>query len=305
MAKSNSFSQLRKKSSNFQALQDKIKSQGKKDYSDDRFWMAERDKAGSASAVIRFLPAAPGEEEPWVKLFSFSFKGPTGKWFIENCPSTIGKDCPVLEANSELWNTGTEENQKIVRDRKRRLSYISNILVVKDPANPANEGKVFLFKFGQKIFDKIKAACCPEFEDETPIDVFNPWEGANFKLRIVTKDSFPNYDNSVFDKVSPISESDEEIEKIWNSQYPLNPLIAEDQFKSYDELKKRFEFVIKGNASASSSMGTKVDTTSKLKSKKSVEEIDEEIENLADIDLDEEDIEIDSDELEDFKSLVG
>ena len=235
-----SFASLKKNSSS--AL-DKLttelaKTNSNKSYEDDdRFWKLTQDKAGNGSAVIRFLPAVEGEDIPWVKLFSHAFKGPTGKWYIENSLTTIGQNDPVSEHNSKLWDTGLESNKEIVRTQKRKLSFISNIYVVSDPANKDNEGKVFLFKYGKKIFDKINELMNPTFEGDAKINPFDLWAGANFRLRMARVDRFPNYDKSVFEKSEPLHSDDKELERIWKSQYPLQPFLAPDQFKGYDELK--------------------------------------------------------------------
>ena len=167
-----------------------------KGYADDRFWKLEGDKAGNGTATIRFLPRVEGDELPWVRIFSHGFQGPTGKWYIENSLTTLGEQDPVSELNSQLWNSGVEANKKIAQNQKRRLSYIANVLVISDPKHPENEGKVVLFKFGKKIFDKIMDKARPTFEDEKPVNVFDFWEGANFKLRMRKKDGFTNYDES-------------------------------------------------------------------------------------------------------------
>jgi hypothetical protein len=210
---------------------------------DDRLWKPEMGKDGVGSAVIRFLPAPEGEELPWAKMYSHAFQGPGG-WYIENSLTTIGQKDPLGEYNRELWNTGSETNKEIVRKQKRKLNYYSNIYVVKDPANPQNEGKVFLFKYGKKIFDKIMEAMQPEFEDETPINPFDFWQGANFKLKIVKKDGYWNYDKSEFDRVAPLLDDDDALESIWKKQYSLAAITAPDQFKSYGELERRMNMVL-------------------------------------------------------------
>ena len=179
---------------------------------DDRLWKPELDKTGNGFAVIRFLPAPEGEELPWAKMYSHAFQGPGG-WYIENSLTTVGQKDPVSEYNRELWNTGTETNKETVRKQKRKLSYYSNIYVVKDPVNPQNEGKVFLFKYGKKIFDKVMASMQPEFEDETPINPFDFWQGANFKLKIRKVDGYWNYDKSEFESVSPLLDDDDALEE--------------------------------------------------------------------------------------------
>jgi len=210
---------------------------------DERLWKPEVDKTGNGYAVIRFLPAPEGEDLPWAKMYSHAFQGPGG-WYIENSLTTTGGKDPVSEHNRELWNSGNESDKDVVRRQKRKLSYYANIYVVKDPTNPQNEGGVFLYKFGKKIFDKIMEAMQPEFEDETPINPFDFWQGANFKLKIVKKDGYWNYDKSEFDAVSPLLDDEEALEAIWNKQYSLAAVVASDQFKSYEDLKKRLDYVL-------------------------------------------------------------
>ena len=233
------------------SVQEENAPQEKKSYVDDRWWIPELDKSGTGQAVIRFLPAKDGEELPWVKVWKHAFQGPTGKWFIENSLTTLNQKDPVSEHNSELWNTGLESDKEIARKQKRKLEYYSNIYVVSDPKHPENNGKVFLFRYGKKIFDKIMAAMQPEFEDETPINPFDFWEGANFKLKIRKVDGFWNYDKSEFDSVKSLSDDDGELDKIWNKQYPLADFHAPSNFKSYDELKKRLDDVLSGTITAS------------------------------------------------------
>jgi hypothetical protein len=211
--------------------------------SDDRIWKLDVDKSGNGYAVIRFLPAPNGEDLPFVKLYSHAFQGPGG-WYIENSLTTLGQKDPVSELNSELWNNGTDAGKELARKQKRKLTYVSNIYVVKDPANPANEGKVFLYKFGKKIFDKLTAAMQPEFEDEEAIDPFDFWQGANFKLKAKNVAGYRNYDSSEFAAAGPLLDDDDAMEAVWKKQYSLAELVAADQFKSYDELKKRLEYVL-------------------------------------------------------------
>ena len=210
---------------------------------DDRLWKPEMDKTGVGSAVIRFLPAPDGEEVPWVKMYSHAFQGPGG-WYIENSLTTLGQKDPVSEYNRGLWNSGNDKDKDTVRKQKRKLSYYSNIYVVKDPANPSNEGKVFLFKYGKKIFDKILNAMQPEFDDEDPINPFDFWQGANFKIKIVKKDGYWNYDKSEFDRVAPLLDDDDALEALWKKEYSLTAITAPDQFKSYDELDRRMKYVL-------------------------------------------------------------
>ena len=210
---------------------------------DERLWKPEVDKTGNGYAVIRFLPAPEGEDIPWAKMYSHAFQGPGG-WYIENSLTTTGGKDPVSEHNRELWNSGNESDKDVVRRQKRKLSYYANIYVVKDPTNPQNEGGVFLYKFGKKIFDKLMEAMQPEFEDESPINPFDFWQGANFKLKIVKKDGYWNYDKSEFDKVSPLLEDDDALEALWKKQYSLADVTASDQFKSYEDLEKRLKYVL-------------------------------------------------------------
>ena len=210
---------------------------------DERLWKPELDKSGNGFAVIRFLPAPDKEEIPWAKLYTHAFQGPGG-WYIENSLTTVGGKDPVSDYNRELWNSGNESDKDVVRKQKRKLSYYSNIYVVKDPTNPANEGKVFLFKYGKKIFDKIMEAMQPEFEDESPINPFDFWQGANFKLKIVKKDGFWNYDKSEFDSVAPLLDDDDALEAIWKKEYSLAAVTAADQFKSYEDLERRLKYVL-------------------------------------------------------------
>ena len=209
---------------------------------DDRLWKLEVDKAGNGYAVIRFLPAPIGEDLPFVKLYSHFFKGPGGI-YVENSLTTLGQKDPVSEYNSMLWKQG-ESGQEIARKQKRKLTYISNIYVVRDPANPENEGKVFLYKYGKKIFDKLTAAMQPKFEDEEAIDPFDFWQGANFKLKAQNVGDFRSYDSSEFAAQSALLEDDDAMEALWKQAYSLEEFIAADQFKSYDDLKKRFDYVL-------------------------------------------------------------
>ena len=210
---------------------------------DERLWKPEVDKTGNGFAVIRFLPAPDGEELPWAKMYSHAFQGPGG-WYIENSLTTIGGRDPLGEHNRDLWNTGTEANKETVRKQKRKLNYYSNIYVVKDPANPQNEGKVFLFKYGKKIFDKIMEAMQPEFADESSINPFDLWQGSNFKLKIVKKDGYWNYDKSEFGSSEPLLSDDDAMEALWKKEYSLAAVTAPDQFKSYEELEKRLKMVL-------------------------------------------------------------
>jgi len=210
---------------------------------DERTWKLEVDKSGNGYAVIRFLPAPEGEDLPFVKLYSHAFQGPGG-WYIENSLTSLGQKDPVSEYNTQLWNNGTDAGKETARKQKRKLTYMSNIYVVKDPANPENEGKVFLFKYGKKIFDKLTAAMQPEFEDEEAIDPFDFWLGANFKLKAKNVAGYRNYDSSEFAAVSPLLDDDDALEGLWKKQFSLAEIVAADQFKSYEDLKKRLEYVL-------------------------------------------------------------
>ena len=220
--------------------------QEKKSYVDERLWKPELDKSGNGYSVIRFLPSPEGEDLPWAKVWNHAFQGPTGQWYIENSLTTIGQKDPVSEYNSKLWNSGIESDKEIARKQKRKLQYFSNILVVSDPKHPENEGKVFLFRYGKKIFDKMMEAMQPAFEDESPINPFDFWEGADFKLKIRKVDGFWNYDKSEFAAPSPISDDESKIESIWKSQHSLAEKLDASNFKSYDELSTRFHAVISG-----------------------------------------------------------
>jgi len=256
----NSLSELRKNRGNFDSLMKEVEKianpTNEKRGDDDRLWKPSVDKAGNGQAVLRFLPAPPGEELPWVRVYDHGFQGPTGKWYIENSLTTINKPDPLGELNSELWNSGIEANKEIARKQKRRLSYISNVLVVKDPSNPENEGKVFLYKYGKKIFDKIKDVMQPTFEDEKPVNPFDLWEGANFKLRIRQVEGYRNYDKSEFDGNTPLDENEDKLEAIWKQTHSLAAFLDPSNFKSYDELKTKLNTVL--------GSGTRVPTAEKV-----------------------------------------
>ncbi len=211
---------------------------------DERLWTCEQDKAGVGEATIRFLPAPKGEDVPWVKYFRHSFKGPTGKYYIENSLTSIELPDPVFELNAKEWVDNDKAIQDKIRPRSRKTTYVSNILVIRDKANPENEGKVFLYQYGKTIFDKITDAMNPKYEGEDAFVPFDFWEGANFKLRIVKKDGFPNYEDSKFDKVSTLFDDDEKIEQVWNQQYSLQEFLDPKNYKSYEELKKRLDYVL-------------------------------------------------------------
>jgi hypothetical protein len=247
-----SFADLKNKSKfGFDKLTQEIeKLQATGGSSDDRFWKPEMDKSGNGYAVIRFLPAPEGEELPWAKVWSHGFQG-TGGWYIENSLTTLGKKDPVSELNRTLWNSGLDSDKEIARKQKRKLSYYSNIYVVSDPTNPSNEGKIFLFKYGKKIFDKIQAAMQPEFQDESPINPFDFWEGANFKLKIRKVEGYWNYDKSEFAAPSLLEDmSDSEMEALWRREYPLAEFMEAKNFKSYEELEARLNVVLGRGGSA-------------------------------------------------------
>lgn len=230
-----------------------------KSYQDDRFWKLEADKAGNGTATLRFLPRAEGDELPWVKIFSHGFQGPTGKWYIENSLTTIGENDPVGELNSRLWNTGSDADKEVARKQKRKLAYYANVLVVSDPKHPENEGKVKLFKFGKKIFDKIMDKARPTFEDETPVNVFDFWEGADFKLRMRKVDGYPNYDQSAFQEPSPVADSEDEILSIANSQHKLAEFLDKKNFKTYEELARKMASVLEGSSNSAPSAASMSD----------------------------------------------
>jgi hypothetical protein len=243
-----SFSDLKKKSSlgslTSKLVQEVEKMNTSSGSSDDRLWKPEVDKAGNGFAVIRFLTAPEGEDLPWAKVYTHAFQG-TGGWFIDNCLTTVNQNCPVCEANRELWNTGSKANQEIVRERKRKLSYYSNIYVVSDKSHPENEGRVFLYKYGKKIFDKIMAAMQPEFEDETPINPFDFWAGANFKVKITKKDGYWNYDKSEFESPGTLGDFDDDVlEGIWKKAYSLAEFTNPESMKTYDQLDTRLKSVL-------------------------------------------------------------
>mgnify|MGYP000243968294 CR=1 FL=1 len=263
-----SFADFKKRSqSSINELTKKIEETNKKEsYTDDRFWRPELDKSSNGFAVIRFLPAPDGEDLPWAKYYSHGFQG-KGGWFIENCPTTLGQKCPVCEANSELWNSGIEKDKDIARNRKRRLHYTSNIMIVSDPANPQNEGKVFLYKYGKKIFDKINEAMNPEFADEEAINPFDFWKGANFKLKVRKVAGFINYDKSEFESASALLDgNDEALEALWKTQYSLSEFTEKTNFKSYDDLANRLSQVTGGGSASASVRAEDVNSVSPPKS---------------------------------------
>ena len=210
---------------------------------DDRFWRPELDKSGNGMALVRFLPAPEGEDLPWARSWNHGFQGPGG-WYIENSLTTLGQKDPVSEHNSQLWNSGIEANKEIARKQKRRLTYVSNVLVIKDPTNPQNEGQVRLYKYGKKIWDKLNDQMNPEFEDETPCNPFDLWEGANFKLKIRKIDGFSNYDKSEFESTTPLDEDDSKMEEVWKTEHSLSEFTDPKNFKTYTELKEKLDRVL-------------------------------------------------------------
>ncbi len=239
---------------------------------DDRFWYPETDKAGNGYAVVRFLPAPEDEDFPYVRLWQHSFQGPGG-WYIENSLTTIGQQDPIAEYNSELWNSTTDDNgpaRQQVRKQKRKLIYISNVYIIKDPANPENEGKVKLFKYGAQVFDKLNEAMNPQYEDETPMNPFDLWEGANFKIKIRQVEGYRNYTKSEFDDAEPLDDDDEVMENIWKKCYSLQEQIAPDKFKTYDQLKVALERALKKNTTR---IGKAIDEDSPDEPEEDIEEI--------------------------------
>lgn len=255
-----SFSDFKKRSrDSIGSLTAKLDQMNKKEsYKDERFWTPQRDSSGNGYAVIRFLPACQGEELPWAKYFEHAFQG-TGGWYIEKSRTTLNEKDPVSEMNSRLWNSGVESDKDIARSRKRQTRYVSNIMVISDPANPENEGKVFLYRYGPKIFNKIQEAMKPEFEDEKPINPFDFWGGADFKLKIRKVGGYVNYDKSEFASPTELFEGDDSaLERVWNQQHALDEFVNPNTFKSYDELKKKLDEVI--GADIRSAAPEKVDT---------------------------------------------
>lgn len=290
-----SFANLKRNKNSFEKLTKAIEAttQSTENSKDDtRFWTPEVDKSGNGMAIIRFLPApaADGDEAlPWVRIFNHGFQGPGG-WLIDNCLTTVNEKCPVCEHNSVLWNSGIEANKDIARKQKRKLNYIANILVISDPKNPENEGQVKLFKFGKKIFDKLSEAMNPEFEDEKPVNPFDLWDGANFKLKIRNVEGYRNYDKSEFESPEPLfGGDDDKLEKLWKSEYSLKEFLDKKHFKSYDVLKTRLDKVLGFEA-----------TSAPIKSKAD----DEVISKIDDTDILKESNFSEDEDLDYFKSLA-
>ena len=248
------FNSLKKnRTSTLDKLNSQLEKISTKSYSDPnagKFWKPTKDKAGNGFAVIRFLPASAGEEMPFVRVWDHGFQGPTGLWYIENSLTTLNQDDPVSELNSKLWNSGVESDKEVARKQKRRLKYTANIYIVKDPGNSDNDGKVFMYQFGKKIFDKLNDLMNPTFEDEKPTNPFDLWEGANFRLKIRQFEGYPNYDKSEFDPAGPLLDDDEALEAVWKQQHSLQELVSESNFKTYTELKTKLYRVLDLQADA-------------------------------------------------------
>lgn len=260
-----SFESMKSKSSDASALINKLTAldESKKNYKDDRFWSPTVDDAGNGAAVIRFLPDPPNEDAPFVLYYSHAFQGPGG-WYIENSRTTLGESDPVSDMNKELWNSGRQEDKdRVSQKTKRKKSYVSNILVLDDPGNPENNGKVFLYRYGVKIHQKIQDAMQPDFADEEAIIPFDFWKGANFKLRIRKVANYRNYDKSEFGPMSELYKGDDEkLKALWESQYPLSEFVDPANYKSYDELKSRLQTVLGGSVSNATAEETTLDTSS-------------------------------------------
>lgn len=249
-----SFDALKKnRSKSLQNLTKEIEKISQKSYSnpdEGKYWKPTRDSAGNGFAIIRFLPAPANEDMPFIRIWDHGFQGPTGLWYIENSLTTLGQEDPVSDYNKKLWNSGLESDKETVRKQKRRLKYVANIYVIKDSGNPENEGKVFLYQFGKKIFDKLDDLMNPSFEDEEPINPFDLWEGANFRLKIRQFEGYPNYDKSEFDSTAPLFDDDEKLEAVWKQEHSLQELLDPKNFKSYTELKAKLNRVLNLEADA-------------------------------------------------------
>ena len=243
-----SFAALKKSSGKFDKLQAELEKLNTPvtSFGDDRFWKPELDKTGNGYAIIRFLPQPEGESLPWARIWSHAFSGPGG-WYIENSLTTISKKDPVSEYNTELWNSGNDADKETARKQKRVLKYYSNIYVVSDPKHPEHEGKIFLFRFGKKIFDKLTEAMNPAFDDEAALNPFDMWKGADFKLKIRKVDGYWNYDKSEFAAPKQLLEDDDELENVYKKEYSLEAFTKPDQFKEYGELKEKLHKVLTGS----------------------------------------------------------
>lgn len=281
------FNKMKSKKVNFAALAAKLGDEGggKKNYEDSRFWKYQADEKGNYSGVIRFLPTADTDDMPYVKTFAHFFKSEIGKWYIADCPTTIKESCPVCDENNRYlagfggWNSAPEAAKTYVRNRKRNQSYTANIYVVKDPANPDNEGKVFLFKYGYRIQEKIHGAISPEFDDETPIDPFDFWGGANFKLKVRKLDGQTSYDKCEFDKPTQLLVDDSDMEDVWNKQYKLSEFIDPEKFESYDKLKEKLDRALGSNSGGSVPKTADELSKTKTSESKKVEKVMEEPES--------------------------
>jgi hypothetical protein len=265
-----SFAALKRSSGNVEKLTkelEKLNTNQTNNSEDTRFWKVTTDKAGNGYAVIRFLaaPAVDGEDSlPWVRIFDHGFQGPGG-WYIENSLTTLNQKDPVSEYNSVLWNSGVETNKEVARKQKRRLKYISNIMVIQDPSNPENDGKVFLYKYGKKIFNKITESMNPQFEDEKPVNPFDFWNGANFKLKVRNVEGYQNYDKSSFDAPTALFDGDDaKLESLWKKEYSLKEFLDAKNFKSYEDLKRRLDRVLGLDGSAPVSKSVESDNKSRL-----------------------------------------
>jgi hypothetical protein len=307
------FKQLKKQSS-LGSLTDKLLKEAEKMGSgsyekDARMFSIERDKSGVGFAIVRFLPAPAGEESPFVKLYNHGFQV-NGKWLIENCPTSLGLQCAICSKNSELWNSGIDANKKIVSQRKRKLSFYSNVYILKNPSAPELEGTVKIFRYGQTIFDKIVNSLKPEFEgDDEIVDPFDMWKGANFRVKIKTTksasngQSYPSYDDSVFESPSPLSSDDEELERIWKQCHSLQEIISPDKFKSEKELQKRLDFVLGTSSPAVQRQEEEVEEQFSPSNINITKELETSYRSSKVADEDE--MEEDDDDLSRFQELVG
>lgn len=303
-----SFANLKKnRSKSLEKLSSQLDKMATKSYADplkEKYWTPQRDKAGNGFAIIRFLPAPEGEDMPFLRVWDHGFKGPGG-WYIENSLTTLGQDDPVGKYNGQLWNTGNDQDKEQARKQKRRLKYHSNILVIKDSANPENEGKVFLYAYGKKIFDKLNDLMNPQFEDESAVNPFDFWEGADFRLKIREFEGYPNYDKSEFDSPAPLFDGDDDkLESIYTQLHSLQELVDPSRFKSYAELEAKLHKVlgISGSPSNTKTADEMIDEEldmSKLGGVDDTPSIKETTENVS------ETTEDDDDDLAFFKGLAS
>jgi hypothetical protein len=298
-----SFANLKRNKSSFDKLTKAVQATsapaeaGSKD--DTRFWQPEVDKSGNGMAIVRFLPAPSidGDDAlPWVRVFNHGFQGPGG-WLIDNCLTTLNQACPVCEHNSTLWNSGIEANKEIVRKQKRKLSYYANVLIISDPKHPENEGQIKLFKFGKKIFDKISEAMNPEFADESPVNPFDFWEGANFKLKIRNVEGYRNYDKSEFDSPQPLfGGDDDKLEELWKKEYSLKDFTEAKHFKPYEQLKGRLDKILGFDGGAIKAKGASSEEESSFSSGYAAKAADEVLSKASSV--------AEDDDLDFFKSLA-